>query len=156
MVDGINGPDRENRTFLAGHQCPAGLLASQDMAQVVGFAQLVLMVIPTQFVVPTMAQVGQLFRPDHILCSCAKGIENDTLETCDQILDRVLPPHMRNRTSFLSGPSFAAEVRSPFAHPGQAGLAYPAFVSPTPRGPDLTPLCPSLALPRWLRASPRS
>lgn len=112
VVDGINGPDRENRTFLAGHQCPAGLLASQDMAQVVGFAQLVLMVIPTQFVVPTMAQVGQLFRPDHILCSCAKGIENDTLETCDQILDRVLPPHMRNRTSFLSGPSFAAEVAS--------------------------------------------
>ena len=45
-----------------------------------------------------------------ILVSCTKGILNDTLETVDQILVRVLPPAFHSRLAFLSGPSFAAEV----------------------------------------------
>ena len=43
--------------------------------------------------------------------SCTKGILNDTLETVNQILTRVLPPALHERLAFLSGPSFAAEVR---------------------------------------------
>ena len=48
-----------------------------------------------------------------ILVSCTKGILNDTLETVNQILTRVLPPALHERLAFLSGPSFAAEVLSP-------------------------------------------
>ena len=43
-----------------------------------------------------------------ILVSCTKGILNDSLETPQQILSRVLPA-ARN-LAYLSGPSFAAEV----------------------------------------------
>jgi len=46
----------------------------------------------------------------HIMVSCTKGILNDTLETVDEILHRVLPPPFHGRLAFLSGPSFAAEV----------------------------------------------
>ena len=45
-----------------------------------------------------------------ILVSCSKGISNDTLETVNEILDRVVPPELRERLAYLSGPSFAAEV----------------------------------------------
>ncbi len=48
-----------------------------------------------------------------ILVSCTKGILNDTLETVNQILTRVLPPALHSRLAFLSGPSFAAEARPP-------------------------------------------
>lgn len=47
---------------------------------------------------------------DQILISCTKGILNDTLETVDEILSRVLPPECHSRLAYLSGPSFAAEV----------------------------------------------
>ncbi len=46
-----------------------------------------------------------------ILVSCSKGILNETLETVDKILERVLPASFHSRIAFLSGPSFAAEVR---------------------------------------------
>jgi hypothetical protein len=46
-----------------------------------------------------------------VLVSCSKGILNGTLETVDQLLHRVLPPEARGRLAFMSGPSFAKEVR---------------------------------------------
>ena len=46
-----------------------------------------------------------------VLVSCTKGILNDTLETVDRILERVLPAAFHPRVAFLSGPSFAAEAR---------------------------------------------
>ena len=44
------------------------------------------------------------------MVSCTKGILNDTLETVNQVLERVLPEAFHSRLAFLSGPSFAAEV----------------------------------------------
>lgn len=67
-----------------------------------------------------------------------QGIENNTLETCDEILQRVLPAHMVPRTAFLSGPSFAAEVRRPLAFV-RAGVPRDQRIrsrlSPRTRGP---------------------
>lgn len=45
-----------------------------------------------------------------ILVSCTKGILNDSLETPQQILSRVLPAATTRNLAYLSGPSFAAEV----------------------------------------------
>ena len=44
------------------------------------------------------------------MVSCTKGILNDSLETTNQILQRVLPAALHDRLAYLSGPSFAAEV----------------------------------------------
>jgi glycerol-3-phosphate dehydrogenase (NAD(P)+) len=46
-----------------------------------------------------------------IVVSCSKGILNGTLETVEQLLLRVLPASVHPRLAFLSGPSFAKEVR---------------------------------------------
>ena len=45
-----------------------------------------------------------------IVISCTKGILTDTLETVNQVLQRVLPAQVHQQLAYLSGPSFAAEV----------------------------------------------
>lgn len=49
-------------------------------------------------------------RDDHIIVSCTKGILNDTLETVNEVMVRILPSRLHRRLAYLSGPSFAAEV----------------------------------------------
>lgn len=110
VVDGINGPEHENTVFLKGSKCPEGLRATTNMAEAIQGAEVVLMVIPTQFVERTMSRVAHELQPHQILVSCAKGITLDTLETVNEVLVRVVPPALAGRLAYLSGPSFAAEV----------------------------------------------
>lgn len=110
VVEGINGPAKENTVFLPGHKLPESFTATTDLAAVVSSCEVVLMVVPTPFVARTLAPVADRFRPDGILVSCTKGILNDTLETPAEILEGVLPPAFHSRLAYLSGPSFAAEV----------------------------------------------
>ena len=109
VVDAINN-QHENTTFFKGFPLPPTVTASQDMLQVVAFGELILSVIPTPFLETVMAQATDSIKDTQIICSCTKGILNDTLETPDAILRRVLPPRLHSRLAFLSGPSFAAEV----------------------------------------------
>lgn len=110
VVEGINGPSRENGLFLKGHKCPENLTATNSLADVVSSNELLLMVVPTPFVERTLASVASAIKSDAILVSCAKGILNDTLETPHEILLRVLPCTFHSQLAYLSGPSFAAEV----------------------------------------------
>ncbi|PSC69774.1 glycerol-3-phosphate dehydrogenase [Micractinium conductrix] len=111
----------ENTTYLKGHQLPHNLRASNDIKEVAGYGELVLMVIPTPFVERTVSQIEGSVRDDAILVSCTKGILNDTLETPNEILKRVLPPRLHTRLAYLSGPSFAAEVAK--EHPTAVTIA---------------------------------
>ena len=70
------------------------------------------MVVPTPFVAATLSPVLHLLKPHQIIVSCTKGITTDTLETVDEVLQRILPEALTSRLAFLSGPSFATEVAS--------------------------------------------
>ena len=61
-------------------------------------------------ILPQVTQIVGAVRDDAILVSCTKGSLNDSLETPNEILKRVLPPALHSRLAYLSGPSFAAEV----------------------------------------------
>lgn len=100
----------ENRTYLKGFPLPEALRASSDLKEVAQHGELVLMVIPTPFIERTMSRIADDITEKQIIVSCTKGILNDTLETPDAILKRILPARLHGRLSFLSGPSFAAEV----------------------------------------------
>ena len=56
VVDGINGEDHENTVFLKGYKCPPSMTATTDIVEVVSDSELLLMVIPTQFVARTMGE----------------------------------------------------------------------------------------------------
>eukprot|EP00877_Chromochloris_zofingiensis_P015072 jgi/Chrzof1/9819/Cz04g17090.t1 len=110
VVASVNGPEHENTTFLPGVKLPESLKATGDLAAVVSSSEILLMVIPTPFVASTLAPVADKMKSDSILVSCTKGILNDTLETVNEILSRVVPERLHSRLAYLSGPSFAAEV----------------------------------------------
>ncbi|CAK0748951.1 hypothetical protein CVIRNUC_001873 [Coccomyxa viridis] len=111
VVEAINDPSiRENTTFLKGYKVPEGLRATNSMAEAVQRSEIILMVVPTQFVARTMTDMAKLLQPHQIVVSCTKGISVDSLETVNQILTRVLPEALHTRLAYLSGPSFAAEV----------------------------------------------
>ena len=102
---------RENKIFLPGFSVPERLHASSDIAEVVRFADpLLLSVVPTPHVAGVIGGVIEHLDDRHLICSCSKGILNDTLETVDEILQRVLPRRFHSALCFLSGPSFAKEV----------------------------------------------
>jgi glycerol-3-phosphate dehydrogenase (NAD(P)+) len=70
---------------------------------------------------PTAGPIADQIQDSQILVSCTKGILNDTLETVNEILERVLPARLRSRLAYLSGPSFAAEVAQ--CHPTLVTIA---------------------------------
>ena len=128
VAAGINDPAvRENTTFLKGFKLPACVRATTDAADLAASSELVLVVVPTPFLGATLAGFKPFLTGAHTVVSCTKGILNDTLETPDAIIKRVLaspggggggsppdgaPPASSStpRLAFLSGPSFAAEV----------------------------------------------
>lgn len=109
VMDAIN-KEHENTVFFKGFALPPNLKASNDIQSVARFGELILMVIPTPFVQGTMAQIKDVLTDAQMLVSCTKGILNETLETPNDILKRVLPDFLHGRLAYLSGPSFAAEV----------------------------------------------
>jgi len=96
--------------MLEGHALPESLCATLDLAAVVEHSELLLLVVPSPYIESVLAPVAQLLSPRHIVVSCSKGILQDSLETVDEVLLRLLPAALHSRLAYLSGPSFAAEV----------------------------------------------
>ncbi|HAN32656.1 MAG TPA: glycerol-3-phosphate dehydrogenase [Myxococcales bacterium] len=109
VVNDIND-SRENKIFLPGFEVPSRLSATTDLQACVTHAQLLLTVTPTPYVSSVVGQCAPWLREDHILVSCSKGIENNSLELVSEILERNLPTRFHSQIAYLSGPSFAKEV----------------------------------------------
>ncbi len=101
---------RENKTFLPGVGLPAGLSATSDLELAVRRSRILLTVVPTPHVERISAQMLPFLTDDHAIVSCSKGIDNTSLETVNEIFERVLPRRLHLNLAYLSGPSFAAEV----------------------------------------------
>ena len=52
---------------LQGHKVPEGLRATGSMAEAVEHAEVILMVVPTQFVARTMTDLAKLLQPSQVL-----------------------------------------------------------------------------------------
>lgn len=72
VVSSVNGPDRENSTFLPGHRCPDNLKATTNICEAVTGSQLVLMVVPTPYIAATVKPIMGQLQPDQIFVSCTK------------------------------------------------------------------------------------
>lgn len=102
--------ERENRTYLPGVRLPDGLEASTELQETVAGAEVVVSVVPSQFVGAVIREAAPAIRPDALVVSASKGIETATLRTCSQVLAGILPAPQGQRLAVLSGPSFAVEV----------------------------------------------
>jgi glycerol-3-phosphate dehydrogenase (NAD(P)+) len=93
---------RESKTFLPGIHLPESIDIVTETDPEVDIAVLA---VPSH--VMRIVTQNHSFSKDTILVSVAKGIENDTLQTMDEVLHEVYPS---NPVVVLSGPSHAEEV----------------------------------------------
>jgi glycerol-3-phosphate dehydrogenase (NAD(P)+) len=111
-ADVAEGIEREHRNprYLAEVELDPRLRATADMAEAVEGAEVVVSVSPSHVVRAVMSQAARSLRADALVVSASKGIETDTLETMDGVLEDVLPREAALGATYLSGPSFALEV----------------------------------------------
>lgn len=100
----------ENARYLPGVQLPPTVRATPSLASSLEGAELVVVVTPSHVVREVMVQAAPHLPPNVAIVCASKGIENESLMTMSEVLEDVLPPERHPYLSFLSGPSFAAEV----------------------------------------------
>jgi glycerol-3-phosphate dehydrogenase (NAD(P)+) len=101
---------RENRTFLPGVALPTGITATDDLSKVAGEKDLLLSVVPSQFVFSVFQGVSDRLDPRTQVVSASKGIEVATGRRMDEVFSSLLPAEQVHTLTVLSGPSFAKEV----------------------------------------------
>ena len=98
----------ENKAYLPGVMLPRTLRASIDLHEALDEAELVVAVVPSHAMRETMDRAARVMRPDALVVSASKGIEDDTLLTMHGVIADAVGDG--DRVSALSGPSFAVEV----------------------------------------------
>jgi len=103
--------DRENLKFLPGFRFPDSLRVTGDDALALDNAEIVVCVVPSEFLRATMARLVPRLHSGQVLVSGTKGIEDhsflrmtEVIEDCLVSVGPALP------VGALSGPSFAQEV----------------------------------------------
>ena len=98
-----------NSHFLAGVRLPAGIRATNDMAEAAAGAEFLLLAPPAQRMREIATRLGPLLAPGTPVVSCSKGLERGSLALMPEVLAATLP---RSPVLVLSGPSFARELGS--------------------------------------------
>ncbi|MGA3160099.1 MAG: NAD(P)H-dependent glycerol-3-phosphate dehydrogenase [Terracidiphilus sp.] len=102
----------ENRLFLPGFSLPAGLtVTSKD--ETVGEAEIVVSVIPSEFLRATFTRLRPHLRAGQIIVSATKGLEDRSLLRMTQVIaacQAETDAGLKLPIGAFSGPSFAQEV----------------------------------------------
>src|SRR5581483_1944973 len=98
---------RENGAYLPGISLPVTLDLSIEWRDSAASADVLVLAVPSSYARTSVAPIADALRPDTILVSATKGIEDATLKTMTGMLAEMAP---RSPTAALSGPGFAAEV----------------------------------------------
>lgn len=109
VVAGINR-DHRNPRYQKDLPLPAQLEATGDLAVALAGAELVCVVVPSHAMRDVMKEAAPHMTPGVPIVSASKGIENETLQTMEELLTDVLPRALWADLAFLSGPSFARET----------------------------------------------
>lgn len=109
VVESINR-DRVNPTYLTDVSVPDAVRATEDIADAVNGAELVILAAPSQATRKILESITAQLRPEMIMVSATKGIESETGKRMSQVVAEVIPKTSRPRFVCLSGPSFAKEV----------------------------------------------
>lgn len=132
---------RENVLFLPGFPLPDEIAVTHEMAAI-NEAEIVVSVIPSEFLRPTLMRLRGHLRNGQFVVSATKGVEDRTFLRMTQVISETLEPAgLLLSIGALSGPSFASEVAQgqptaitvAFSDPQIAGLIQQDFSSETLR-----------------------
>ncbi|MBF0610121.1 MAG: NAD(P)-dependent glycerol-3-phosphate dehydrogenase [Magnetococcales bacterium] len=99
---------RRNPLFLPDLPVSPHIIPETDLVQAVQGADLLVMVVPTQFTRTMVKDLAPHISPNTCFVSASKGVEIDSMTLLSHIYQEVLGDD--RRVCFLSGPSFAREV----------------------------------------------
>jgi glycerol-3-phosphate dehydrogenase (NAD(P)+) len=103
--------DRENRHFLAGFAFPDSLRVTADDALALVDVDIVVSVIPSQYLRETMTRLVPHLHARQLIVSGTKGIEDHTFLRITQVIEDCLSnADLALPVGALSGPSFAQEL----------------------------------------------
>ena len=109
VLEAINEQHR-NPLFLPDVPLSTRIVAALDEREALNRADLVLLVIPSQFMRDVVLRIRYLVPTGVPIVCCSKGIEKKSLELMSEILTGELPGKVHPYLTYLSGPSFAKEV----------------------------------------------
>jgi glycerol-3-phosphate dehydrogenase (NAD(P)+) len=109
LLEAINGR-QENPLFLPDIPLSPRIAATQDEREALEQSDLVLLVVPSQFMREVVLRIRYLLPTEAPIVCCSKGIEKQSLELMSEILTGELPGKYHAYLTYLSGPSFAKEV----------------------------------------------
>lgn len=116
---------RENKLFLPGCPLPAEVAVTADTTPI-RLAEIVVSVIPSQFLRPTLMRIRPFLRNGQFVLSATKGVEDKTFLRMTQVISEILEPAgLLLSIGAFSGPSFAVEVAQ-----GQPTAVTVAFSDP--------------------------
>ncbi len=98
---------RANARYLPGAELPAGLRATVRLDEALADAEMVLVVVPSEYCRDLYREAGRLAPPAAIFVSATKGLETGTLQRMTEVAAGEAPSRP---LAVLSGPSFALEV----------------------------------------------
>lgn len=102
---------RTNAVFLPGHRVPGSVQSTGDFAEALSNAEIVVSAMPSQHCRRLFQQMSPNIRPNTLIVSATKGLEEHTLLRMTQVITETVNENSHNCSiGALSGPSFAAEV----------------------------------------------
>lgn len=112
----------ENTTYLPNVPLSKTITITDDLAKAAE-ADVILNVIPAQYLRANLEQLAPLLRPQQPVVICAKGIEVSSHRLLSDIFHDICPDAM---CAILTGPNFAADIAR--GKPSAATLAAPASI----------------------------
>jgi glycerol-3-phosphate dehydrogenase (NAD(P)+) len=100
----------ENGEYLPGIALPAALDATAHIHDACRDADVVVVAVPSHGFRAVLEQARECIRPDAVVVSLAKGVEQGTLARMTEVVAEVLPGHDPSRIGVLTGPNLAREV----------------------------------------------
>lgn len=103
---------RVNERFLPGQTVPKSVVPCNDFAEALAGADIVVSVMPSQHCRGLFEQMRPHLRPQTMIVSATKGLEEDSLLRMTEVILQVVkgPGIPEPRIGALSGPSFALEA----------------------------------------------
>ena len=99
--------DHTNERYLPGIELPKKLTATEDLAEVVSAADVLVMGIPSQNFRSVLEEVKKHVRAWVPIISLTKGLEVDTRMRMTEVVEEIVPGHP---VGVLTGPNLAREI----------------------------------------------
>jgi len=100
----------ENTRYLPNIPWPQNLSMTNNMAEALENADIVVAVVPSQTMRATMTAAAPFLNKKSVICVASKGVEQGSLMTMDEVIKETVPQGWHDKITVLSGPSFALEV----------------------------------------------